>query len=185
MIQNTAGINNHNFPTQQLEGIYLRYYPALVYFASTFIDSTEAEEIVNDTFIKLLDKQPGHFADEQSLKAFLYILTRNACFNLLRRTKNHSLDDYQLKQLYYTEEVMERTEILSRIKQEVDALPASEKQVMQLVQAGKKQAEIAEIMELDVEKVKAIRRKAIARLRIKLLDKGIPLLYIYLLFKEN
>src|SRR5882724_5146292 len=76
-----------NGDPQAFDAFFRLHYRHLCYFAAQLTGhESESEDIVKDVFVKLWRKHEG-FANPQSIKAFLYISTRNACINFLRRLK--------------------------------------------------------------------------------------------------
>lgn len=69
------------------EQLFHRYYQPLCLFALQFkIKKEEAEEIVQDVLLQLWNKK-NDFQDIDKMRAFLYVSTRNATFNLLDKNK--------------------------------------------------------------------------------------------------
>src|SRR5690349_13919793 len=65
----------------EFEKVFHLFNPALCFFARRLVnDGAIAQDIVTDVFIKLWQKQ-SDFKTVYSVKAFLYISTRNACLN--------------------------------------------------------------------------------------------------------
>ena len=73
--------------SQAFDAFFRLHYRPLCYFAAQLMgDPSEAEDIVKDSFVKLWHKHTG-FDSPHAIKAFLYVTTRNACINFLRRLK--------------------------------------------------------------------------------------------------
>lgn len=108
--------------------IFKKFYPALCFFATKLTsDKFVAEEIVQDILYKLWNKH-ADFNSLNSIKAFLYISTRNASMNFLK--KEHSKIKHDLEFAFSEDEFQEPvineiiyTEVLREISNEVDALP--------------------------------------------------------------
>lgn len=67
--------------------IFSAYYKDLVLFAASYIHNQDAaEEIVQDTFVKLWDEHES-FQIDKSLKSYLLATVRNRCFNWCRHKK--------------------------------------------------------------------------------------------------
>jgi DNA-directed RNA polymerase specialized sigma24 family protein len=81
-----------------LKQVFAISYRPLYYFASELVRNREkAEEIVADSFLAVwqLEEDPGDF---QNLKSLLYLFTRNACYQYLKRAGR--LSPEQAAQLY-------------------------------------------------------------------------------------
>ncbi|GEN71214.1 DNA-directed RNA polymerase sigma-70 factor [Chryseobacterium lathyri] len=166
--------------------IFHKFQPALVFFANRLILSynlNDAEEIVQDIFVKLYDKRTS-FKTMDSVKAFLYISAKNACLNRIEKEKVRlrrfdqyisSFDESEdniLKNIIYSELVRE-------ISAEIDLLPTKCKLIMkQLFEEDKNAKEIADDLEITVSTVKAQKARAISILKKRLSGAGIAFLLI-------
>lgn len=64
-----------------------RYRAPLTYFATGYLgDVVAAEDAVSEAIVKLLIKKPA-LENERTLKSYLYIATKNAAIDLLRKRK--------------------------------------------------------------------------------------------------
>lgn len=69
------------------ESLFKKHYAALCAFAHNFVNRPElAEEIVQDTFVKLWEKFPG-LEIQISEKAYLYKAVQNNCLNYIKQDK--------------------------------------------------------------------------------------------------
>lgn len=121
-----------------LRDLIRTYSKPLVYFADNLIRNSEvAEEIVQDGFVKLWNRH-AEFHSASKIKAFLYIVTKNACFNYLKTAKYR-----------YTEEVEDWTdrlanpdpdlltaiihaELMTEIYQELEKLPEQYRRIFRM-----------------------------------------------------
>lgn len=90
----------------EFERIYNEYSPliyriAFLYFRGRAI----AEDVVQDTFVKLMTKAP-HFRTEGHLKGWLITVTRNSCHNLAKRERRSVPLDENLPYLAHDNSVM-------------------------------------------------------------------------------
>lgn len=166
--------------------VFDHYYHALRFFANKIIqDAPAAEDIVQETFIKLWEKHSG-FHSPQAIKAFLYITTRNACFNFIKRAqsgaKHHKLwahvwdesDDFILNHLTRVEVVREIFIILEMLP------PECRKVVRYYFIEGKENHEIAQLLNISVHTVKNQKARAIYLIRKKLGQRTLMLLILFL-----
>jgi RNA polymerase sigma-70 factor (ECF subfamily) len=159
------------------------YWPNLVYFASKFTDDRqEAEDIVIRIFQSLWQKR-SDFENFASIKAFLYIATKNSCLNYLsyrqRQTelkKKIQLDEFQ-------SELKEETEKYDLLKREVENLTGNVKKVMQLVLQDLKNQQIAKELGISVGAVETYKGRGIKLLKERI-DRitrlGINILLLFL-----
>ena len=79
-----SGFNKGN--QRSFSSIFNTYYASLCFFAERMIlDKQEAEDIVEETFVKLW-RLHANFETMQNIKAFLYITTKNACLNYIKQS---------------------------------------------------------------------------------------------------
>ncbi|NGM89253.1 hypothetical protein G5B35_18320, partial [Parapusillimonas sp. SGNA-6] len=67
--------------------VFYQFQPALVFFANRLLSGQvciDAEEIVQDAFLKLFERK-GTLVTLQNVKAFLYIVTKNACLDRIAK----------------------------------------------------------------------------------------------------
>ena len=171
--------------------VFENYYHALRFFANRLIqDSPAAEDIAQETFIKLWEKHTG-FHSPESIKAFLYITTRNACFNFIKRAqagaKNQKMwsnsldesDDFILNHLT-------RAEVVREIYIILEMLPTECRKIMRYYFIeGKENHEIASILNISIHTVKNQKARAIYLIRKKLGQRTLMLLMLALLELRN
>lgn len=164
------------------------YYHALHFFANRLIqDASAAEDITQETFIKLWEKHAG-FHSPEAIKSFLYITTRNACFNYIKRAKtqakNQKLwshvwdesDDFVLNHLT-------RAEAIREIYITLEMLPTECRKVMRLYFIeGKENEEIARLLNISIHTVRNQKARAVYLIRKKLRKKSF--LFVMLLLLE-
>jgi len=82
---------------ERIEQIVCTYSSCLYRFAFAYLkEHAESQDVVQDVFIQLLDKQPVFGSPEQE-KAWLYKVTANKCKNLLKSSR-------YIKEMRLTEE---------------------------------------------------------------------------------
>ncbi len=73
------------------EALFARYGAAVFALALRILQRREeAEEVLQDTFLKLYREAPRYRAARGSVKTFIYILARNEALSSLRTRKRHS-----------------------------------------------------------------------------------------------
>jgi len=73
---------------EKLGSLYDRYSKELLVYIYSFTGSTEsAEDILHDSFVKLIRYSIKRDVDEGNIKALLYKISRNASVDYLRRNK--------------------------------------------------------------------------------------------------
>ncbi|RUT35876.1 sigma-70 family RNA polymerase sigma factor [Paenibacillus zeisoli] len=81
--------NFHDLSEIIQEQIYYDFYD-LVYSIIVYIvkDHSAAEDIIQEAFLKVIRKKPT-FENEQKMKSWLKVVTRNTAINYLRKSKNY------------------------------------------------------------------------------------------------
>ncbi|MDH5675235.1 MAG: sigma-70 family RNA polymerase sigma factor [Myxococcales bacterium] len=68
--------------------VYRRYAPAALRRARRLLgDAAEADEVIHDVFLRLLE-HPQRFRGDSALSTYLYSAVTHACFNQLRNAQN-------------------------------------------------------------------------------------------------
>jgi RNA polymerase sigma-70 factor (family 1) len=153
------------------------FYPVLFNFANRLVqDTCTAEEIAEDVFVKLWERT-ARFDSFQSVKAFLYIATRNSCLDHLKKIKRGKKHYHELLYLATAteEEVLHtiiRGEVLREISHAIRQLPAHYNTVIQMTfDEGLKAGEIAAITGMPVSTIRNQQARGLALLR-KILTGG-------------
>lgn len=97
--------------------LYSEYYPSLCVYANNFTKSKElAEEIVQDVFIELWEKQ-DFLKINSSISSYLFVSVRNTCLNHLK----HLLVVNKFNE-YYTQKLKEAQDFYSITQETGDSL---------------------------------------------------------------
>ena len=178
-IQNAAEIVSElkRGSTKALHAVHDLYYPALRNFAMSLVgDGPAAEDIVAEVFVTLWKKHED-FGTLQNIKAFVYISTRNACINHIKKLQRDvvmksGLTNYlSVDHEEFALNEMIRAEVLQQIYQAIEALPSQCKKVFKLCYVeGLTNSEVAERFAISVNTVKNHKVKALGLLRLKFLN---------------
>ncbi|TCC99468.1 RNA polymerase sigma-70 factor [Pedobacter hiemivivus] len=169
------------------------HYKSLCYFACRLVqDDVEAEDIVSACFVKLWESE-RKVVTAESVKAFLYIACRNACFDYLKHLKVKStVQEVYFKQLEQGEETILNniieTEVLEMLVAEIELLPEKCREVFKMIYFGhKKTDEIAKQLDLSPKTVRNHKAKAIGLLKSAILKKGVSHTFFlaFLLFLDR
>lgn len=167
------------------EAIFREFYPLVLNFANSLVNDRQvAEEICLDTFLKL-HKLRGNFNKDSksSIKAFLMITTRNACFDWLSLQKRRSQETSAYIQYSASGEEVNiieemEAELVSHILLKVEALPPQRKIIfiMRGIK-GLKHQEIADKLNISVNTVKNQYVQAVKDLRMRVLNSDVFAFY--------
>jgi RNA polymerase sigma-70 factor (family 1) len=151
--------------------LYDDYYKALVAYSTNFVSAIEsAEDIVQDLFIGIWEKNLTFFS-YSSLKHYLYNSVRNASINYLKHQNVEALYIQKLIDTYKgfdDEDDVYEEEVYRLLFKAIDKLPSRCKEVFLLYMDGKKNEEIADMLNIAVETVKTQKKRAIQSLKKQL-----------------
>ena len=159
-------IKNHELDKFKL--LYLENAPRLIFYASKYVDSDTAEDLVHDIFIKIWQKKEI-YSVEEGLKTYLFRSVQNACLDYL---KHKSIE------MTYADEVARRLKI-----EEIDYYNQSDadrcREVFTLAYVdGKKSVEIAGMLNISQRTVEAQLYKG-----LKIIRNVLALLALVLFFR--
>ncbi|MEJ6979981.1 RNA polymerase sigma-70 factor [Pedobacter sp. P351] len=140
--------------------LFLFYYVNMLRLASSFVKSNEeAEEIVNDAFIKIWQNRSKLY-QVNNLKVYLFVCVKNLCFNYLEKKKKLpiiSIDDINFDPVdphVYSEQRLYCLDLQSQIYNAIKQLTPQCQLVFQLVkEEGLKYREAAEVLNVSVKTV--------------------------------
>ncbi|AEV98745.1 RNA polymerase, sigma-24 subunit, ECF subfamily [Niastella koreensis GR20-10] len=173
---------------QQLafDRVFDEFFPQLQFFATRVTgDAEEARDIVNQVFLSLW-KLRSRFETLVNIKAFLYITTRNHCFNYLRHRQRqetvkkeygNSLEDVADEQ--NMELRMIETEVMKKVYEKIEELPDKCKQIFKLTYLeGLQAGEIAQKLNISTSTVTTQRHIGIKYLRAVLSEEDFLVLLL-------
>jgi RNA polymerase sigma factor (sigma-70 family) len=171
----------HRLEHSPYEALYQRYAPGLFAYAYQHTASREdAEDIVLDVFLSILQNKRFLSFDEQKQATWLWTITRNKIVDRHRRSTRHPQvsiewlsetlfeDDQQAP-----EEVSLKHEAYVQLHQTLRALPAIQQEVLRLrFGHGLKCEEIAPVLEKSEGAVRMILFRALKYLRERYKNQG-------------
>jgi len=165
-----AGLKNGD--RKMYNQIFDQYYSRIRYFAYKLTGSQEdSEDVTLESFAKLFAKNTD-FNTVASIQAFLYIATRNACFNLLKYQHKVRAGNKEVLHLAGGESdpdpdpAIVESELIRMLYEAIESLPPERKKVFKLLYIdGLKIAEVAAQLNISPHTVKSHRAKAIIALR--------------------
>lgn len=163
---------------QAFNFIFECYYRSVCFFASRLIPlKPVAEDITQEAFVRLWEKHNA-FNCEQSIRSFLYIITRNACINFLKQGRRDRLQKHDWVHLLDEAEdppaVFGDSELITHLSVAIASLPPECRKVMQLAYVeGLQNREIAARQGLSVHTVKNQKARGLMLLRRRLRPAGV------------
>lgn len=126
-------------------------------------DRTEAEDVAQETMLRLWRAAPGWVATEARVSTWLYRVTVNLCTDRLRRRQIVPIDDIQ-EPVAPDPSAVDRMIAANRvaaIEQALARLPERQRQAVVLRHLeGLSNPEIAEVMDIGVEAVESLTARA-------------------------
>lgn len=164
------------------EEVFKSHYKRLHAYACTILkDEDEAEEIVQNVFVKLWEKKEK-ITELQSLNAYLYRAVYNDCINHLKHEKVKA--SYRSYAVHTNSEMDNSTQqgkvlqLEERLRQALEELPEQCRTIFQMSRFEElKYREIADRMGLSVKTIENQMGKALKLMRIKMADL-LPVLWI-------
>jgi RNA polymerase sigma-70 factor (ECF subfamily) len=142
-----------------------------VYARQLLGDRHAAEDVVAESFMKMWRRRQG-FESANAIRAFLFVVVRNACFNHLKQFNRHGECYRELQYLAELEEDLyldPRTyeaEQLEEIWRQVDELPPMRKRIIKMIyREGLSTAAIAEQLGISPDTVRVQKARALHTIR--------------------
>jgi RNA polymerase sigma-70 factor (ECF subfamily) len=167
--------------------IYDTYFSRIFVFASKITGTKEeAEEITLDSFAKLF-KMHERFENLPNIQAFLYVATRNACFNYLRHrqlmeSKKKEWLAVNLETANWLEINQVEGEMLKIIHMTIEELPRGCKNIIKMYLEGLDTREISNRLHISIPTVRSQKRYAIQLLRTALKNRLLIILLLIILY---
>jgi RNA polymerase sigma-70 factor (ECF subfamily) len=179
-----------NGDERAFQTLFRKYYSALCRFAHQFLkDGEQAEEAVQDTFVKIWEKRESLNIDS-SVKHYFFRSVRNHCLNQIQhqKIKKQYADWVQesAQREIATDQFFLEVDLLQRIEKSIDSLPPKRKEIFRLSrEQGMKYKEIADTLDISIKTVEAQMGLALKHLREDLKDFSNYLMTLLSIFRKN
>lgn len=148
-----------------------RHLAAVLRYAGYVLrDDTQAEDVAQDTFIRLAKKASDWKEDSPSLRSWLYRVARNLCIDHMRTRRTTSIDAAEDIADAHDGSAMERDLDMERsVTAALDLLPERQRTAIVLVHfEGLSGTEASAALEISVEAVESLLARARRTLRREL-----------------
>ena len=169
---------NPNDQERLVERAIKDFESALINYATSIIrDQEKAKDIVQETLIKLYQQDPEKVS--QALKAWLFTVCRNRCFDVMRKEKRMTnMDEKTLDVIQDSSDdprrAAERADQRVQILSFLDRLPENQREVIRLKFEGDlSYKEISDVTDLSVSNIGFLIHAGIKKLRGLLTDQAI------------
>lgn len=168
-----------------LEMLFKEYYQPLCRYANSYLeDPDDAEEVVQNCFIKLWEKKEN-INIQSSVKSYLYQIIRNACLNEIKHQKvKKSYGDMVSQQGEQHSEASDQTTLRGELEEKIaialQSLPQQCRLIFTMSRFEElKYQEIADQLNLSIKTVENQMGKALKLMRAQL-QEYLPLIAILL-----
>jgi len=173
------------YDSQEFKQMFERLFPPMCMLASRILkDEDKGKDVAQDAFVKLWEKHQEEFSSEHALRAYLYVLVKNACLNLIQKenkVQNSSVDAaLHLPEKEFLNELL-REETYQILRYAISELSPQAVEVMNLMLQGFSNQDIADQMGITINTVKTVKKRAYRSLRDMLDDELIMILYFNLI----
>lgn len=158
----------------QIKILFEQYYIPLVEFSWHIVKCQDvALDIVQDTFVKILEKKEELPSHEKAIKSYLYSSVRNTALNYLRHQKVQH-EYYRIHPLNEIDDprildAMIYAETIHNLYKAIESLPKSCQEVCKLTWLeGKSNSEAAELCGVSINTIKTQKKRSVELLRHRL-----------------
>lgn len=145
--------------------------PLIMYACSLHNNSQEAEDVVQDAFVKLWEEREN-FDSIIVIKSYLFKVVRNAIFNIKKREnvieRHNPFIERDIEKEYDLENDIIREELYEQVFRVFEQLPSSCKKIYLMSLEGYKHQEISDKLNISVSTIKTQKNRANKFLKKKL-----------------
>lgn len=152
------------------------YYPGLVMYSKQFTtDRIEAEEIVQDFFVRFWQKRQ-QLIPTDTLKSYLFLSVKNGSLNFLKHKKIEekyirAMSELSNQHLVFDPDLYIASELQGKIKEAIDLLPEKCREIFIMSRLrGIKNEDIATELNLSKRTVETQISKALKVMKVELKD---------------
>ena len=165
-----------------VDELYNRFYTELVLWADTILnDMEEAEDLVQDFFVRLWERKLNEKLEEEKLRSYLYVAVRNMAIRKMKdNNRIRRIPDISVIERVWENEDMVRDEMIERVLKALDVLPPRSREVLECVHLkNMKYVEVAELLGISVATVKTLLVRSMKTLRDIVPDSALLLFIVY------
>jgi RNA polymerase sigma-70 factor (family 1) len=173
---------------KKFEALFRQQYSHLSDYAYSILkNKQDAEDVVQDVFIKVWQKNPS-LAEKEGIRFYLLTATRNTCISFLRKQSAAGFSDIQEAQLYQLPDSDTRNEMpvdyAALVKEALSKLPPQCQAIFKMSRlANLTYSQIASELNLSVKTIENQMGKAIRIMREFARTNNIPMPVLLLLFQ--
>ncbi len=173
------------FDSNAFKALFDSLFPAMCSLATRILnDEEKGKDIAQEAFVKLWQKDTEEFADENALRAYLYVLVKNACISLIRKEKNNITTNIEaglpIADRQFLDEIL-REETYRLLREAIRELSPQASKVVDLSLKGYSNQEIADELDVTINTIKTVKKRAYKALKEKLGSQYVMLLLTHLI----
>jgi RNA polymerase sigma-70 factor (ECF subfamily) len=151
--------------------LYDQHYYALKGFSRKYVSRNDVcDDVVQKAFVSLWENAE-ELKNTNAVKSYLYSAVRNGCLNYVNRESGKYVHNEELENVksesYFDDSVMEE-EVYNDVYLAIKNLSPQSRRIVLLTMNGLKNDEIAEDLDISVNTVKTLKKKAYYKLRTEL-----------------
>ncbi len=157
-------MKNQNDLDHDLQHIFDKYAKNLCLYALNYLETeADAEDIVQDVFIRCWEKRDILLSDEKVIKTYLFNSVRNACLDKIEKKDVMRYHIDIIKQEIIDEETITFDEkLLLEIREELAQMPdQTQKIITRVFMQDMKYQEVADDLHISINTVKTLLRNGI------------------------
>ena len=161
-------MKNQNDLDHDLQHIFDKYAKNLCLYALNYLETeADAEDIVQDVFIRCWEKRDILLSDEKVIKTYLFNSVRNACLDKIEKKDVMRYHIDIIKQEIIDEETITFDEkLLLEIREELAQMPdQTQKVITRVFMQDMKYQVVADDLHISINTVKTLLRNGIKHLR--------------------
>lgn len=178
------GVNHKN--RTEYRHLYRVYYASLCHYARRFVgENCDEEDLVQEIFMKLWERT-NTFESEEALAGYLYRSVHNACLQYIRELRGkHTPSDFSAEERFAyesvdNEQLLVEEEYFRQIYAAIHSMQDQRKEIVLKTLAGLGNEEIAAELNISVNTVKTLKKRAYTHLRETLSNNVFVFLTIFL-----
>lgn len=143
-------VNNNikRLDADEFEQVYMLYFNELYRFAYHYIMSDDAQDIVQETFVKIYNNQ-SLLLEASNIRAYLYRMVKNGCIDYLKHLNVQNKHQDGLVDMILFNISYEDNDLSEKVKDCVSSLPDKQKLIISLRLEGKSYGEISQILNIS------------------------------------
>ena len=150
-------------------------------FDTILNDMEEAEDLVQDFFVRLWEKKLNENLEGERVRSYLYVAVRNMAVRKVKdRSRIRRIPDISVVESVWENEDVMRDDMIDQVLKALDVLSPRSREVLECVHLkNMKYVEVAELLGISVATVKTLLVRSLKTLRGIVSDTALLLVLVY------